>query len=134
MNQTITNAMSNGGGLRWISTLITIVGTFVGVGVWVNSNISALGSQITINKVITDHDIDKLREAVEDEEARIDKLSVDLSSKIVGRTPEGFHRQDAKELSDAICDEIREKRPDADCIDPYDLPRYKRAIEQIRRR
>jgi len=134
MNQTLSNAMSNGGGLRWISTLITIVATFVGVGIWVNSNINSLGNQITINKVITDHDIDKLRDALEDEERRIDKLSVDLSSKIVGRTPEGFHRQDAKELSDAICEEIREKRSDADCIDPYELPRYKRAIEQLRRR
>lgn len=42
----------------------------------------------------------------------------DLSERVVGRTPEGFHRLDAKELADVLCKAL-DVSP---CPDPYDLP------------
>ena len=45
-----------------------------------------------------------------------------LNRRIVGNSPEGFHRADAKEL----CDETARKNDGFECADPYTLPSYRR--------
>lgn len=118
MNKTISSAMSNGGGVRTFISVASFLVLLTIQTVVVVSYINGIDAQITLNKVLTDEQIKDLRSDIDG---------------ITGSTPEGFHRQDAKELSDQICAEIRKKHPDSNCIDPYSLPRYKRAIEQLRR-
>jgi len=51
---------------------------------------------------------------------------VGLNHQVVGRTPEGFHRADATELMQVMC----EMNPGLTCPDPYALPNYFEMIEQ----
>jgi len=50
---------------------------------------------------------------------------IGLSQQVVGKTPEGFHRADAAELMQALCDMNR----DLTCPDAYALPHYLKMTE-----
>ncbi len=52
-------------------------------------------------------------------ELRHAALLADLDKRVVGRTPEGFHRADALELCEALADVNG-----LVCPSPYELPRY----------
>lgn len=148
MNKTLSNAVSNGGGVRLLISGVTFLLLIVGQTTIVVSFINGLKTTITVNKVLTDADIKALRgkitENAEDiaqangnlERARrrVEEVNTNLIGRITNDNPEAFHRQDAKELSDELCDQVRAARPDAPCVDPYELPRYKRALELLRRR
>jgi hypothetical protein len=49
-----------------------------------------------------------------------------LSNKVVGKTPEGFHRVDAVELMEMLCLMNKDLR----CPDPYQAPNYQRRLIQ----
>ena len=53
--------------------------------------------------------------------------SVDeLKSKIVGKTPEGWHRHDMG----LWCEEFKELNPDINCPNPWAMPSYLQMIEE----
>lgn len=62
-------------------------------------------------------------------EGKINQLSVavdKLDSRIVGKTPEGYHRRDAAENNEALCRSLATAigRP-VECPDPYSLPGFR---------
>jgi hypothetical protein len=52
-----------------------------------------------------------------------------LRSIVVGRTPEGFHRGDAKEL----CEALAVANVGWRCVDPYTLPGYVEHPDRVER-
>lgn len=46
---------------------------------------------------------------------------MNLSNRVVGKTPEGFHRADAAEIMELLC----RSNPGLRCPDPYATPLYK---------